>query len=151
MSQSTTCRSLSAYLAVKGAREAIDFYKEAFGAVEMYALVDPSDGRIGHAELQFGDSTVMLSDEYPDFGALSPDTLGGSPVKLHISVDDVDTMFARALELGCTEVRPVRDQFFGDRTGTLVDPFGYTWSLATKVRDVSPEDMQALWAKEMSG
>ena len=93
----------------------------------------------------------MLSDEYPDFGALSPDTLGGSPVKLHISVDDVDAMFARALELGCTEVRPVRDQFFGDRTGTLVDPFGYTWSLATKVRDVSPKDMQALWAKEMNG
>jgi len=151
MSQSTACRSLSAYLAVKGAREAMEFYKKAFGAVEMYALVDPSDGRIGHAELQFGDSMVMLSDEYPDFGALSPDTLGGSPVKLHISVDDVDTMFARALELGCTEVRPVRDQFFGDRTGTLVDPFGYTWSLATKVRDVSPEVMQALWAKEMNG
>ena len=151
MSQSTACRSLSAYLAVNGAREAMDFYKDAFGAVELYALVDPSDGRIGHAELQFGDSMVMLSDEYPDFGALSPDTLGGSPVKLHISVDDVDAMFARALERGCTEVRPVRDQFFGDRTGTLVDPFGYTWSLATKVRDVSPKDMQALWAKEMNG
>ena len=151
MPQSTACRSLSPYLAVKGAREAIEFYKKAFGAIELFALVDPSDGRIGHAELQFGDSMVMLSDEYPDFGAVSPDTLGGSPVKLHISVADVDAMFAEALKLGCTEVRPVKEQFFGDRTGTLVDPFGYTWSLATTVREVSPEEMQALWAKVMNG
>lgn len=142
---------LSPYLAVKDARAAIDFYIAAFGAKESFALVDPSDGRIGHAELQFGDVTLMIADEYPDFGAVSPETLGGSPVKLHINVDDVDTMFAHALELGGTEVRPVKDQFFGERSGMLIDPFGHSWMLSMKIADVSSHEMQERWTAAMEG
>jgi len=143
--------SLAPYLAVKDARAAIDFYGAAFGAQEVFALVDPSDGRIGHAELLFGGVTLMISDEYPDFGAVSPETLGGSPIKLHIYVDDVDATFARSLELGATELRPVKDQFHGDRSGMLVDPFGHSWTLATRLADVSSNEMQARYNAAMEG
>ena len=139
------------YIAVNGARAAIDFYVNVFGAKEIYALEDPADGRIGHAEIQFGDGIMMLSDEYPDFGAVGPEALGGSPVKLHLYVEDVDTIFAKALKAGATEVRPVKDQFFGDRSGVLVDPFGHTWMIATQTKEVSPDEMQRLWNEGMAG
>jgi PhnB protein len=137
--------SLSPYLSVKNARAAIDFYVAAFGAEELFALVDPNDGRIGHAELKFGTSLVMISDEYPDFGAVGPATLGGSPVKMHVYVDDADTVFAKALALGAMEVRPVKDQFHGGRSGMLADPFGYSWVIARKEGEVSPDEMQKRW------
>ena len=143
--------SLSPYIAVKDAVAAIDFYKAAFGAVETFRLVDPGDGRIGHAEFVIGGTTMMISDEYPDFGALSPDSLGGSPVKFLIYVDDVDSAFAAALDLGATELRPVADQFFGDRQGMLLDPFGHSWSLATRKEEVSAAEMQARWNDAMAG
>lgn len=143
--------SLAPYIAVKDARAAIDFYVEAFGAEEIFALTNPSDGRIGHAELKFGDVTLMISDEFPDFGALSPDTIGGSPVKLYIRVDNVDEIFARALDLGGIETRPVKDQFFGERSGALMDPFGHTWFLSMKIEDVSPDEMQRRWTEAMEG
>lgn len=137
--------SLIPYLCARDASEAIDFYVRAFGAREVYRLTDPADGRIGHAEIEIGSGVFMLSDEYPDFGALSPQALGGSPVKLHLYVDDVDAVFAKALEAGAIEVRPVADQFFGDRMGEISDPFGHSWTLATRIEDVSPEDMQTRW------
>lgn len=136
---------LSPYMTVKGARAAIDFYVAAFHAEEVFALVDPSDGRIGHAEVKFGATTIMLSDEYPDFGAIGPESVGGSPVKLHVYVDDVDAVFPAAIALGAVEVRAVKDQFFGDRSGMLLDPFGHTWIIATAKEKVSPLEMQARW------
>jgi PhnB protein len=139
------------YIVVKGARQALDFYKAAFGAEEQFVLVDPSDGRLGHAEFRLGGTTMMIADEYPDFGAVSPDTLGGSPVTFHLYVDDVDTVFAHALAQGATEVRPVKDQFFGDRCGTLLDPFGHSWTLATRQEEVSPAEMQRRWDESMAG
>jgi PhnB protein len=148
---SDRCQSLSPYIAVRDAAAAIDFYVAAFGAEELFRLVDPIDGRIGHAELRFGQTTLMISDEYPDFGALSPDSIGGSPVKFQISVPNVDSMFARAISLGAAEVRPVKDQFFGERTGTLTDPFGHSWSLATRTEDVSAAEMQRRWAEGVTG
>ena len=151
MSKDNQVLSVSPYMAIKGAREAIDFYISAFGAEEIFALVDPSDGRIGHAEIKLAGTTIMISDEYPDFGAIGPDTLGGSPIKLHLYVDDADSMFANALDLGCTEVRPMKDQFFGDRSGMLVDKYGHTWTLATKTQNVSPEEMQNRWTTSMEG
>ena len=101
-------------------------YRAAFGAEEQFRLVEPG-GRIGHAEIRIGNSTVMLSDEYPDFGALSPVTVGGSPVKLHLYVEDADALVARAVGAGATLLRPVRDQFYGDRSGMIVDPYGHSW------------------------
>jgi len=138
---------LSPYLNVKGAAEAIQFYCEVFGATEMFRLEDPTDGRIGHAQLRFGDTLMMISDEYPDFGALSPVTFGGSPVKLHLSVADVDQTFAKALENGAMEVRGVKDQFHGSRSGVLTDPFGHVWHLDTEIEEVSPEEMQRRWSE----
>jgi PhnB protein len=134
-------RSLSLYMTVKGAGAAIDFYREAFGAQELSRLAEP-DGKIGHAEIQIGNTVVMLSDEYPDHGALSPQTIGGSPVKLHLDVTDVDAFAERAIKAGATLVRPIEDQFYGDRSGQIADPFGYTWIVSTHQKDVSVEDMQ---------
>jgi len=133
--------ALSPYLIVKGAARALDFYQEAFGAKEVFRLSEPS-GKIGHAELEIGGGRMMLADEYPDFGALSPVTIGGSPVALHLYVDDVDAVVARATAAGATLLRPVQDEFFGDRTGMVTDPFGHKWHLATRKEDVSPEEMQ---------
>lgn len=142
---------LSPYITAKGAADAIKFYVDALGAVESFRLTDPGDGRIGHAEIKIGDDAIMISDEYPDFGALSPDTLGGTPVKLHVYVDDVDAVVAKALSLGATELRAVKDEFFGDRSGSFADPFGHVWMVATKTEDVSPEEMQKRWSDAMSG
>jgi len=132
---------LAPYLIVKGAARAIEHYVEAFGAKEIYRLCEPS-GKVGHAELEIGSSRFMLADEYPDWGALSPITVGGSPVSLHLYVDDVDAVVARAVACGATLLRAVKDEFFGDRTGQVVDPFGHKWFLATRKEQVSPEEMQ---------
>lgn len=129
------------YLIVQGAARAIEFYTRAFGARERFRLTEPS-GRIGHAELLVGTGCIMLADEYPDFGALAPPAIGGSPVKLHLYVDDVAAAVARAVELGATLLRPVQDEFYGDRVGMIADPFGHCWFLATRREEVSPEEMQ---------
>ncbi len=147
MPRNSSARALVPYLVVKGAADAIGFYVKAFGAREIYRLVDPVDGRIGHAELAFGDSLVMLADEYPDFGAVGPGTIGGSPVKLHLDVDDADAAFARAILHGGTELRPLRTEFHGSRTGLIGDPFGYSWFIAEKIEDLSPEEMQQRWSQ----
>lgn len=131
---------VSAYLCVDGADAAIDFYSKVFGATERMRMPAP-DGKIGHAEVQIGDSVVMLSDEWPDQGAQSPKTFGGSPVTMSVYVEDVDATFQRALDEGAKEVRPVEDQFYGDRLGQFEDPFGHRWAVATHIEDVSPEEM----------
>jgi PhnB protein len=134
-------RSMSLYICVANASAAIDFYRKAFGAKELSRLAEP-DGKIGHAELQIGDTVLMISDEYPDYGALSPQTIGGSSVRIHLDVTDVDTFAERAIKEGATLVRPIEDQFYGDRSGHLADPFGYTWIVSTHQKDVPIEDMQ---------
>lgn len=138
---SSQSHPLAPYLIVKGAARAIEHYVEAFGANEIYRLAEPS-GKIGHAELEIGSSRFMIADEYPDWGALSPVTVGGSPVSLHLYVDDVDEVVARAVGAGATLLRAVKDEFFGDRTGQVMDPFGHKWFLATRKEQVSPEEMQ---------
>jgi PhnB protein len=132
---------LSPYICVDGAAEAIEFYKKVFDATERMRMPAPG-GTIGHAELQIGSAVLMLSDEHPEYGALSPKTVGGSPVTLSLYVEDVDAVFAKALGAGAKELRPVRDEFYGDRTGQFEDPFGHKWSVATHVEDVSPQEMQ---------
>jgi len=133
--------SVTPYLVVKGAAAAIDFYKKIFGAVEIMRMPAP-DGRVGHAELRFGDSVVMLADEYPEIQTVGPKTLGNTPVGLLLYVDDVDKTVERAVASGATIQKPVADQFYGDRSGTIEDPFGHKWTVATHVEDVSPEEMQ---------
>ena len=140
--------SITPYLYMSDARAAIDFYKRAFGAVELFRM-DGENGKIGHAELRLGDSPIMLADEYPDMGALSPTTIGGSPMSLLFYVDDVDHVVERAVKEGATLVRPVKNEFYGDRTGGVKDPFGHTWFIATHVEDVSPEEMQKRAAQAM--
>jgi PhnB protein len=131
------------YINVKGAAEAIEFYKKAFGAKEVGRILMP-DGSIGHAEIEIGDSKIMLAEENALWGNLSPQTLGGSPVCLCLYVEDVDAVFAGALQAGATVTgdMEVKDQFYGDRTGSLTDPFGHKWSIMTHIEDVSFEEMQ---------
>jgi PhnB protein len=129
------------YLAVKDAAAAIEFYKEGFGATELMRLGGP-DGKIGHAEVRIGNAIVMLADEHPEADHVSPSTLGGSTVKLHMYVEDVDAFFERAAAAGAKVLMPVKDQFYGDRSGRLEDPFGHVWLISTHVEDVSPEEMQ---------
>lgn len=133
--------SVTPYLIVSNAGRALEFYKNAFGAKELMRMEQPG-GRIGHAEIEIGDSRVMLADEFPEMGAKSPDSLGGSPVGLMLYVQDVDSQFKQAITAGAKEVRPVQDQFYGDRSGTLVDPFGHQWTLGTHKEDVSDEEMK---------
>jgi PhnB protein len=133
--------SITPYLIIKGATAAIDYYKKVFGATERMRMDGPA-GTIGHAELVIGDSTVMLADEYPDMGHRSPKSIGGTPVSLVLYLDDVDAVFKRAVDAGARSVRPVENQFYGDRMGTLEDPFGHMWSIATHVEDVPPEEMK---------
>lgn len=137
----TGYHSITPYMIVRGAARAIDFYKQAFGAVEMLRIPGPNN-TIGHAEIQIGDSVVMLADEMPDAPYRSPDAFGGSPVSLMIYIENVDNVFARALALGAKQVRAVQDQFYGDRSGNLIDPFGHVWTVATHVEDVTPEELQ---------
>lgn len=141
----TERRGLTPLLTVKPASEAIAFYKDAFGAEELYRLVDPSDGRIGHAELLVHGHLIMLADEYPEAGALAPPTLGGSPVRVHLSVPDVDLAADQAVQAGASLVMSVATQFHGDRTGVVSDPFGYIWLLTKTVEEIPPAEMQRRW------
>jgi PhnB protein len=138
------------YLSVAGAARAIDFYRDVFGAEERLRMGGP-DGKVGHAELEIGDSVVMLADEYPGMSAPSPGTLGGTPVTLTVYVEDVDEVVARALEGGATEIRPVENQFYGDRSGIFEDPFGHRWNVATHVEDVTPAEMERRAAEVAAG
>jgi PhnB protein len=128
------------YLSIKGAADAIEFYKKAFGASESMRVAQP-DGRIGHAELRLGDSRIMLADEFPDMDFRSPLSMGGSPVHIHLYVESVDTVVGRAVSAGAKVIRPVQDQFYGDRTGTVADPYGHVWHVATHTEDLSPEEI----------
>lgn len=137
--------TVTPYLIVDGADEAILFYKDAFGAEEVMRM--PMGDRIGHAEIRIGDSHVMLADEHPDMDLLGPESRGGATASLMVYVEDVDAIFAEAVEAGAIEERAVQDQFYGDRSGTLVDPFGHRWTIATHVEDVAPEEMQRRMAE----
>ncbi|MET0718632.1 MAG: VOC family protein [Pseudoxanthomonas sp.] len=132
--------SLTPHLVCAGAAEAIEFYKQAFGAVEEVRLPGPG-GRLMHAMVRIGDSPLMLVDEMPEWKTLGPKALKGSPVVIHLQVEDVDVVFARAIEAGATVVMPVADMFWGDRYGQLTDPFGHSWSVATHKRDMTPEEI----------
>ena len=133
--------SATPYLIVKGAADAIDFYKRAFGATELFRMPDPK-GAIMHAEIRIGDSVLMLADDQPQAICHGPRSLGGSTVGLLIYLENVDTVFKRAIEAGGKSVRPVTNQFYGDRSGTLEDPFGHVWTVATHVEDVPPEELE---------
>ena len=133
--------SVTPYLIIGGAAKAIDFYKKAFGATELMCFPTP-DGKVGHAEIKIGDSAVMLADEYPEMGYKGPPALGGSPVSIMLYVEDVDSIFKRAVAAGATVKEAVQDKFYGDRGGTLIDPFGHIWHIATHKEDVSLEEME---------
>jgi len=133
--------SVTPYLYIRGAAEAIQFYKQVFNATERMRLLGP-DGRIGHAEIEIGGSVIMLAEENPERGAKSPPAFGGSPVSLLVYVPKVDEVFAKALAAGAKQLRPVENQFYGDRSGGFADPFGHTWHVSTHVEDVSPEELE---------
>jgi PhnB protein len=133
--------SLTPYLVVNNADAAIDFYKRAFGATELFRFPMP-DGKVGHAEIRIGDSVVMLADEFPEMDARGPRSYGGSPVSLMLYVEDVDSMAKRAELAGAKIVRPVDNKFYGDRSGTLEDPFGHVWHISTHVEDIAPDELR---------
>jgi PhnB protein len=137
------------YLCVKGAGDAIAFYVKAFGAVETMRLAEPG-GRIGHAEIKIGDAPIMISDEYPEEKVLSPATLGGTPVSIHLYVADVDSFVARAAAAGGKILRAPADQFYGDRSATVLDPFGHHWFFASRKEEVSAEEMQRRYDAELA-
>ena len=146
--------SVTPYLAVKQAADAIEFYRRAFGAKERCRMVAP-DGKVGHAELTIGDSVIMLADEHPDMDFRSPESYGGASVTLHLYVKDVDASFRKATDAGAKQLREVKDQFYGDRSGTLRDPFGHVWHIATHKEDLSPEEIdrraQAAFKQQRQG
>ena len=141
---------ITPYLHVEGADAAIEFYSNVLGAQERMRMPAPG-GKIGHAEITFGESVVMLADEFPDMGVLSPTTIGGSPVTINLYVEDVDAVFDAALAAGATSVRPLQNEFYGDRTGQFEDPFGHRWNIATHVEDVPPDEMEKRMAEVMGG
>ncbi len=136
-----TIHEVFAYLCVSDAAAALDFYPRAFGARETFRLVEPN-GRIGHAELEFGKATIMLSDEFPECDLRSASTIGATPVTIHLHVDDADALIARAVEAGATLERAAQDMFYGERSGTVRDPFGHRWLIGHAIEAVSPEEMQ---------
>jgi len=138
------------YLCIDGASAAIEFYRTVFGATERMRMPAPG-GKVGHAELDFGGSVVMLADEHPEMGVRGPKSIGGSPVTLSVYVEDVDRVFAAALAAGARELRAVENQFYGDRSGQFEDPFGHRWNVATHVQDVSPEEMERRAAEKGKG
>jgi PhnB protein len=142
--------TVSPYLIVNGAARALDYYARAFGAVELFRHAGP-DGKIGHAEIKIGDTIVMLADEHPDHDAHAPGKFGGSPVGLHLYVENVDDVVNRAIAAGGTIKRPVADQFYGDRNGAVEDPFGHTWHVSTHIEDVSAEELDRRVKAMMSG
>jgi len=135
-------QSVVPYLIARGAADAIEFYKRAFGAVESYARITDGSGRVGHAEITIGNSSVMLADEHPEIGAHSPEAMGGCPVLFVVNVPDVDATVAQAVAAGGRLTRPVENQFYGDRTGEITDPFGYRWYLSTHVEDVPDDELR---------
>jgi PhnB protein len=137
------------YLCVDDAKAAIEFYTGVLGAKERMHMPGP-DGKIGHAELELGDSLIMLADEFPEMGVRGPKAVGGTPVMISLYIEDVDAVFDAAVTAGATAVRPVENQFYGDRTGQFEDPFGHRWSVATHVEDVPPEEMEKRAAEAMS-
>jgi PhnB protein len=137
--------SVTPYLIVSGAAKAIDFYVKALGATEVMRM--DHGGKIGHAEIKLGDSHVMLADEFPEMGARSPESLGGTPVGICLYVTNVDELFNRAVDAGAKVERPVQDQFYGDRSGTIVDPFGHKWTIATHKEDLTPEQIEKRMAE----
>jgi len=141
--------TVTPYLVCKGAAQALDFYKAAFGATEI--MRHEMGGVIGHAEVRIGDSIVMLADEFPQMGAVSPKTLGGTPAGLCLYLANVDAAVEKAVQAGCTVERPLQNQFYGDRSATLLDPFGHKWTLATHVEDVPPEEMKRRMAAHAKG
>lgn len=142
-------RTATPYLIIRDAAKAIEFYKKAFGAKERMRMPMP-DGKIAHAEIEIGDSIIMLADENPQWGVQSPQALNGSPVSVFLYVPDVDATFKQAVAAGSTEAMPVADMFWGDRYGKVVDPFGHKWDIATHVEDVAPADMEERMKKAMS-
>ncbi len=130
------------HLVVKGAGKAIDFYKKAFGAEECYRMNGPDGDSVVHASIQIGDSMIMLGEEYPEMNVKSPSSLGGSPVTVHLYVDDADRMFEKAIDAGAEEIYPLENAFWGDRYGKVRDPFGHIWSIASRVEELSPEEME---------
>jgi PhnB protein len=141
--------SVTPMMIIKGAAAAIDYYRNAFGATELFRM--EHEGKVGHAEIKIGDSPIMLADEHPEMNAFSPKTVGGTPVSLMIYVEDVDSIFKRAIELGGTQMKPVQDQFYGDRSGTLTDPFGHVWTVATHMEDLTPEEIDSRAAAAHGG
>ena len=140
--------SITPYLIVRGAAEAIEFYKRAFGAQEVMRVGAPGE-KIGHAELQIGDSRIMMADEHPEVNALAPHTPGSSGVGICLYVPNVDEIVQQAIEAGATVERPLANQFYGDRSATLIDPFGHKWTIATHIEDVTPEDIDRRMAEMM--
>jgi PhnB protein len=130
------------YLYVKGAAGAIEFYAKAFGARETYARITDGDGRVGHAEITIGNSTLMLADEHPEIGVVSPATLGGSHMSFFVAVPNVDEIVKQAVAAGGRLSRPIENKFYGRRAGEITDPFGYRWTLSTKTEDISEEEIQ---------
>ena len=143
-------RTITPYLVIKGAGEAIDFYVKAFGAVEVVRMPGPG-GSVMHGEVRIGDSMLMLSDEFPDWGQLGPISRGGAAGSGMLYVDDCDAAFKRAVEAGCTAKMPPTDEFWGDRFAKVADPFGHEWAIATHVEDVTPEEMQRRMAERFGG
>jgi PhnB protein len=137
------------YLYIDGASSAIDFYCSVLGASERMRMPGP-DGKIGHAELEIGDSVIMLADANPDIDVRSPKSIGGTPIALHVYVDNVDSVFGQAIEAGAKQLRPVENQFYGDRSGQFEDPFGHRWNVATHVEDVPPDEMAKRAAAAMA-
>ena len=137
------------YLIVDGGDAAIGFYKSVLGATER-GRMDGPDGKVGHAELEIGDSLVMLADEHPEVDAFGPKSVGGTPVSLHIYVEDADSTFERAIDAGAKQLQPVEDKFYGDRSGSFEDPFGHHWNVATHVEDISPDEMSKRAAEAMT-
>jgi PhnB protein len=133
--------SVTPYLLIRGASDAIAFYVKAFGATEVFRLTAP-DGRIGHAEIRIGNSHVMIADEHPEMDFLGPQSRGGTTVSLLVYVADADAIFKQAIDAGATELRPICDQFYGDRSGTVTDPWGHVWSIASRVENVTVEEIQ---------
>lgn len=135
-------KQITPYLRVKDAAAAIEFYRCAFGAVEHFRLTEPGSGRVGHAELGLGASTLMISDEYPEYGIQGPQAFGGTGSAVHLQVGDVDAMVAQAVEMGASLLMEPQDQFYGERSAKLLDPFGHEWMLSTRIEEVGPEEMQ---------
>jgi PhnB protein len=141
-------REVYPYLRVRRAPEAIEYYKSAFGAVEKFRLVEPG-GRVGHAELDFGGTTIMLSDEYPELGIHGPESIGGTSMGIHLHVDDADETIGRAVSAGGTVLREPQDHFYGERSGTVRDPYGHEWNIGHEIEKVEPDEMQRRYTKMM--